>query len=144
MDESKGTEIIQEVIKPVQQSLQEALLGIVKSTGEAKDFLLSEFPEVFQQLLLWKLVLHSISFIFSFIFVGVVIYFYIKIMHPFFIKNTKEARHDVVGAKVAHGLVSVLLPVVTALLFMHIYNLQWLQILIAPKVYVLEYIKNYF
>ena len=110
------------------EELQGALTEILKGVLSAKDFMLAELPEVIQQLLLWKATLSIIWFIAA---VAVLICL-ISQVKKFWAVLLKEGC----GAEV-FIIFYLMLPV--GAFFIAIANLTWLQIWIAPKVYLIEY-----
>lgn len=123
---------------------------ITNATGTALDFLASEIPDVIQQLLVW----HAIES-FIWFFLGVLL-----LASPWFVywkwggrgeptePRYGEARyketltHGVYGRvnEEAVALFALLSgPVAFAGLAMTLSNLDWLKILVAPKLYLLEY-----
>ncbi len=123
---------------------------ITNATGTALDFLATEIPDVIQQLLVWHAVESFIWF-----FLGVLL-----LASPWFVywkwggrgepseSYYGEARYvetlthnrlgevdwDGMGALVLGGAVAT-----TAGLLTTMSSLEWLQILVAPKLYLLEY-----
>ena len=125
---------------------------ITNATGTALDFLAAEIPDVVQQLLVW----HAIES-FIWFFLGTLI-----LAVPWFVywrwggrgEPTNEKNYngetvyretlthyrdgtvhfDAVCGLVLGGAVTTLLG-----LLLTLYNLDWLKILVAPKLYLLEY-----
>lgn len=108
------------------ENLQNALTELIISTTDAKDFLLSEAPEVIHQLLTWKLVANSLS---SFLFTGItVLCFYLMF------KCSRSDDDDALFGFFLSGLFGILFGTIS-IGCVH----DALQIWIAPKVYLLEY-----
>ena len=112
------------------EELQGALTEILNGVLTAKDFMLAELPEVVQQLLLWKFWIHFIYFIVCLICVIISGIIAVKVSKFF-----KESG-DEIGTFIAPFLVTCAagFPLMGA-----IFNLTWLQIWLAPKVYLIEY-----
>ena len=129
---------------------EEVAGGITNATGTALDFLAAEIPDVVQQLLIW----HAIES-FIWFFLGTLI-----LAVPWFVywrwggrgeptePKYGEARYEETFTHGYDGRVSgeaadlfALLSGVTKLagLALILGNLEWLQILVAPKLYLLEY-----
>lgn len=120
------------------EKLQEALLSIINKTiavtGQATDFLLTEVPEVIQQLLMWKMAESLILVILSSI-LGIVIMIVSTVI---FRRVTKVWQQN----PVVSGLDYTILVVgnfIGILVVVCNFNLTWLQIWLAPKVYLVEY-----
>jgi len=112
--------------------INQATSGINKSIS----FLSDQLPDVVHQLLMWKFtesLMQNILSLLAFVIIGVVLY-----------RTFKEA---IDYSKSSEGLsfflwflacVGLILP--TALY--SVFNLVWLQILIAPKIYLIEFAKT--
>lgn len=116
------------------EELQKALFSILSSTinaaTAAKDFLISEMPEVIRQLLMWKAIDSGIGFA-----VGVA-----WIIAAFFIAKKVRAmlaENELDFPEMALSTGGALCLVLGVSVCAH--NLVWLQILVAPKIYLIEY-----
>lgn len=120
------------------EQLQTILLNLVQRSITALDsgaeFLASEIPEVIQQLLVWKAIESFIWFIFILFLSGMVIYYG-------GIKGFQLARfHQESSDGLSYGLWGVLFALAFAATIPSLfYQMDWLQILVAPKLYLLEY-----
>ena len=114
----------------LQNTINDALLGLISSATSAQDFLLAEIPEVIRQLLMWKFAESFLYFSFSLAALGISVWAYRKLWIA-----TKDMYEKEVARFAAGGIggLSVLIVVVEA------FSLTWLQIWIAPKVYLIEY-----
>ena len=121
------------------EDLQEVLADLIGSAIEAKDFLLAEVPEVIHQLLLW----HGVKSGLSFLAAMTTLVLYARAVKCFFgsAANKKSILYkandgwdmgDAAGLSAILGLVSII-PIVA------FWSIDWLQILVAPKVYLIEY-----
>lgn len=121
------------------EELQKVLAELIGSTIEAKDFLLSELPDVINQLLWW----HGIKSLLSFAAAMVMAAIHVKVTKVVFrsirdknsyLYKTLEGWNtsDALGFS---ALLGIILLIPSALLL----SLDWLQILIAPKLYLIEY-----
>lgn len=97
------------------EELQKALTEILNGVLTAKDFMLAELPEVVQQLLLWKTVISLVWFS-LFMLIAIAMSCYTK---KFF--QRLEA---------------------TIVFIVSISHYEWLQIWLAPKVYLIEYVAS--
>lgn len=120
------------------EELQKALGDLLGKTNKgidaASDFLASELPEVIQQLLLW----HGIyNFI---VFIGCLII-------PFLCYKASMSaakKTFLLDGKDYFDYPHILIPMIFINFFVFIFsiasiNIEWLQIWIAPKVWLLEY-----
>jgi len=120
--------------------LQKALAAIINKTIGAMDagagFLQAELPEVIRQLLLWKAVQSGIQFLISAaLFVAFVI---IAIK---FAKSALayEPRNDYDENALRPIMSGFSVLAACLMIFIITCNLDWVQIMIAPKVYLVEY-----
>ena len=124
--------------------------GISQATGDATAFLVAEIPDVIQQLLVWHAIESLIWFLPGVLLLAAPWFVYWKWggrgepAEPYY----GEARYaetlthdrrgdksqDVMFALTLVGTVATLAGFVLALT-----SLEWLQILVAPKLYLLEY-----
>lgn len=107
------------------EELQRALAEILNGAIEAKDFLLSEMPDVINQLLWWHGVKSGLATLtFVLVWVGVVL------LWRKLIKG--DGDEDVF-------LFCAVLTTMWSIVGWMFPSLDWLQILIAPKLYLIEY-----
>jgi hypothetical protein len=116
------------------EQLQNVLTDLIVTATAAKDFVLSELPDVINQLLMWKMIE---SIIYTFIGVAMLgcIAAYWLVLYKHW-DRWKEIGSDPEFAFFFPGGVATLLLFVGACF---VINITWLQILIAPKVYLIEY-----
>lgn len=110
------------------EELQGALKDILNGVLTAKDFMLAELPEVIQQLLLWKFCLSLSHIILGFLLVALVFF----ARHKCSKLESWNPRTDDLFSYGISVVVSCILILIT-------FNLTWLQIWVAPKVYLIEY-----
>lgn len=115
----------------IQNVLQGTLIDIINGVVSAKDFLLEQTPDVLRQLLLWKMLESLIPFILGiFICIIMTVYWWYYV-----------SKFDCLTESQAFGLG---LGGITGTLILTLsttacYSLTWLQIWIAPKIYLIEY-----
>lgn len=127
----------------LENTANEALRAIIDNAAAAKDFILAELPEVVQQLLMWKVAESLIWCIMGIIYAGIFLTIFIKGWR-YIVKAFKDGSFEHGGYLCENNLepvpwiitVSSLFPLAFSPLF---FDLAWLQIWIAPKVYLLEY-----
>ncbi len=128
----------------LQKSLSSLIDKIVKTAENAGDFLISEIPDVVHQLLLWHGVKGAILFVFYACMFGLAAYL-LKMSKTVTEREgyTWFADNEVDPSSGAFFVFC--LWVVSAALFLISVlriDLDWLQIWIAPKVWLLEYAKD--
>lgn len=110
--------------------MQRALDGV----DSAVEFSQQQIPDIVQQLLTWKAIESGISML---VFVAIIIGMLIgwrKVIK--FVKNYDTDDSEEIGA--IYGL-SVLASVIIILISSCFFDLVWLKIWLAPKLYLLEY-----
>ena len=131
------------------EQLQLAVSTLIQTSLNAIDkgttFLSNQIPEVIQQLLLWKAIASFIEFS-SGIFIIGGIFAWLIYQYKYWTTTvtttwgTKKVRFcDDVGA---FSLLNILL-IIPLIYGSSCINLIWLQILIAPKLYLIEYAKDF-
>ena len=126
-------------------TLDAVLIDAIQKTqgaiGEAADFALAQAPDVVQQLLLWAAISEGIKCILSVVILTAcckTVMFIVNYPKPdgAFDKNLIWWGNDL---QPAVAVLAPVLIVMSAGLAACLFNLTWLQILIAPKLYLLEY-----
>jgi len=127
----------------IQDTANEALRAIIDNATSAKEFILSELPEVIEQLLMWKTTESIISIVFMLLSVAILalVIFTVIRCNKFEGKGNGVILKEtgpldfflIIGLMILAGL-SVL-----ALFSVYFDLSRILQIYIAPKVYLLEY-----
>ncbi|HET8689258.1 MAG TPA: hypothetical protein VFM18_21820 [Methanosarcina sp.] len=117
--------------------LQQALLKLIEATSNGVDkaisFLSTEIPEVIRQLLVWKFA-ESLAYCLAAI---ALIIIWMVIDYKIFkvAKNSKDHEALFFG----WGLCGCLYRGVFVTAISSLFNLTWLKIWIAPKIYLIEY-----
>ena len=114
----------------LENTANEALRLIIDNAASAKEFILSELPDVVQQILAWKAV-ESIAYC---VFGAIILMVIPAILYPQW-RLRKEILHSGCEIFTIFNLF-LLIPLACGIKTM---NLDWLQIWIAPKVYLIEY-----
>jgi len=124
--EEKTQEVIVETVDMANQVLK----GIIENAVVTKDFLLSQIPDVIQQILLYNLVESFSLFILGlFIVIGV----------PIIVYKITEVAVEKTGDS---GLYVFNMASILAIFGVACLNLTWLKIWLAPKLYLIEYAAN--
>ena len=132
----------------LQTTLNDVLVSVIKGAATAKDFILAETPEVVEQLLMWHWIR---SFILFLMLLSVFVLLVLWRRKPQTEAterrlaalegkgyNGRSEGEDFIVFYGRHRGKLALIPV-TAVALMMFATLDWLQILIAPKLYLLEY-----
>jgi len=117
----------------LQSTLNDALVSVIEGAATAKDFILAETPEVVEQLLAWHLFKYGLL-----MGVGVLLLLSVGIYWRFVVKKWEWMERNCIEVVfVVGGAVGTAFATIIA--FSECINITWLQILIAPKLYLLEY-----
>ena len=118
----------------MEKAVIELIKGAVANAEQAKQFILSETPEFVQQLLLWKAMTSVLLCL-----IGVAL----AALAVWYRRNTKglleEAESESEKSNISFVRTLVLCGIVFLSVFVVFENMEWLQIWIAPKVYLVEY-----
>jgi len=134
---SRGAETI--------EIINSALKGLLTGAGKLEDFTVEQLPDVIVQFLQWRFYLHLVECVFPTILLIIVGYsVYRGYKHGISI-TSRPGRYDntvfyhsegyFVGFVVTTGICSF----ISLTVFFAKFNIKWLQILVAPKIYLLEY-----
>jgi len=119
-------------------NLEEALSQILLNTNDkvmkATDFIINELPDVIQQLLRWNMVESLICCCVGIIGLILCVIFTYKMFYKL-IGNDELYEHPEITL-----LILIIFPVIACI---KIINLNWLQIWLAPKLYLIEYAKTF-
>ncbi len=128
--------------------LANILRDVATSVGGAKDFMISELPDVVSQLLIWHGLYSAITTLSAIIFILVFTKALIKYSGQGELIDDTDSynrprykttlTHDSGGDIGPHIMASMCLLGAIPIAFTHI-NLVWLQIWVAPKVWLIEY-----
>lgn len=125
----------EQTVNLINQILKKSI-EIAEKTGT---FAVEQFPDIMQQLLLWKGVGSFLIWFFMGLFLTVAnILFFIKIELPWL--NGKGLDNEYYSNRWEYGpVISINIVLLFSSVMFLVYELTWLQILIAPKLYLLEY-----
>jgi hypothetical protein len=128
----------------LQQALGDLLNNTMSGISSAKDFLVSELPEVIQQLLMWHAVYNFILFVIALLFI--INFFICGYVLMKKIKWVSEKKDDWGDSQISKqgifGIVYGILSLVSCLVALTNLNFIWLKIWVAPKVWLIEYAAN--
>lgn len=120
--------------KRIEQTLQSALIDLIETATTAKDFIIAETPDVVNQLLIWEATKSGLSMTFSILFIVVFFIAWKKIIQ--IEKGIEENNSSFMYAFYGFGgIISIIYIPIT----INMVSLDWLKILIAPKLYIIEY-----
>jgi len=130
-------EEVAEVVHSAKEQLEIALVDLIQSSVKAKDFLVSELPEVVEQLLMWQFWYNLIWFVGS---VGVLFFSWKQIKKLY--KNCRDDNWKDDNVVIPNSIGMILLGIPFLIALVEGINLVWLQIWVAPKVYLIEYLTS--
>ena len=111
------------------EKLSEALVELISLSVSGVEFLVSEIPEVLHQLLIWKATVSAISMV-CWVLLCIAIYKFNRWQIKYLIKN-KKFNEPYLAANLAQAF--LIFPLIG------LFDLTFLQIWIAPKVFLIEY-----
>lgn len=124
-----------------EQVLASLLERAVQGIDEAVAFSQAQVPDVVEQLLLWKAVESGIWFSCGFLFILAIFLFWRwvlpKVIEEYKLPSLKRRESIEFFVPMAGTLVSMTMGSIAITMMAR--NLDWLKILIAPKLYLLEY-----
>lgn len=120
------------------EKLQAALAELISKANQGVDgavsFMSAELPDVIHQLLVWYSVKSAIMFAIS---MAVLVAWFLA--ERVAIKWMRSANQDMDDWVVVYGLMGTLGRVVPLTIVMFTFSIDWLQIWIAPKIWLIEY-----
>ena len=119
------------------EKLAQALSDIISSAGAAKGFLLGQAPEVLRQVLLWHFAYNMMLFTVSLILLPILAY--LNYRQVKYWMGHKELFINQAEAIFFWNLLQVP-PIVGCCCSV---NFTWLKILIAPKLYLIEFASSF-
>ena len=112
----------------LQNTVNEILQRSIEAFNKGADWMAGQIPDVIEQLLMWHA---TKSFILFFVAFALSVAFALNIKRFYrFVRAELEGAEPLVSLPVAMSMF---------FLWLAIQELAWLQILIAPKLYILEY-----
>lgn len=133
----------------INEKLQTELATMIAHVNDGVSFLAAELPDVISQLLMWKLVESAVMTALGLVSATLIAVFFIKnsgkgaVIHED--GGGRYAKHELTLTHDGYGEIAPWLPVTAVVSFaaacvaISLTSLAWLQILIAPKVYLIEY-----
>lgn len=122
----------------LEQTANEALKQLIEASTTAAEWTAQQLPEVIEQLILWKMVESLLWFTASITLMAVGLYILYK-----FIKKCKEVDNfiddEVLPIISVFVSVGIIISIVASIAMI---DFDWLQIIIAPKLYLIEYAAN--
>lgn len=113
--------------------VNDMLRGLMTEAGKLKDFAVEQLPDVIQQFLQWKFYEHLTYFV-----LAILIFIVWVIVDIALFKVVKE-HGDGDDMILFYGLMGFIPRVAIVMMIVGFINIKWLQIMIAPKAYLLEY-----
>ena len=117
--------------------LQKALLAIIDKTSSGIEtgitFLSAQLPDIIHQLLLWKMSYSLIQFVCAIVLCIV----FVVLDYKFYKKAMATNDPDIIIG--GWGMFGTLVRFAAWFIVISLFNLTWLQIWLAPKLYLIEY-----
>lgn len=123
-------------------AIEQAFAEILQSVVSAKNFLVSEIPDVVSQLIQWKIVESSAMVAISLFAIVVLIVNWILIVNVS--KEWAENHDELASFWLGGSVVATVIGVVVCPAMVVIKTFELVQLWIAPKVWLLEYSKELF
>ena len=131
----------------LQNAVSNLITQSISAFQQGATFLNEQIPDVIHQLLLWKAIE---SFLYFFIvgIIGTIVFIYLNYkQYKFWMNPDKtgwnEGEPRITGDGGPLVMLNTLQIVILIFLYNAITNLDWLQIWIAPKLYLIEYAKTF-
>ena len=127
--------------KQLETALAELINTTLSGADTAKDFLVAQAPDAIQQLLMWHGVFNFIIFIFA-IITPIVCCVIIAKTISYFLRKDSDGRYVIscsADREIPICIISLIMGTISVVSFVAMINFTWLQIWIAPKVWLLEY-----
>lgn len=115
----------------VKEELNKALLDLIQSATNAKDFLVGEIPDVVEQLLSWHFVSNLMQFM-----LGIIVLICSIICVWKGLKNLDNRKTE------DFGIFLLFMSAFSFIFSVVLLNFEWLKIWVAPKVWLIEYISR--
>lgn len=116
----------------LQKALADIIISASTSIADGVNFLQAQIPDVIYQLLAWQMTLSIIQCVVALLIAILLVYLDVKMYN--FYKNSSD-KDDMLFF---YGMLG-LLPRLSWLVPIGLFNLKWLQIWIAPKIFLIEY-----
>jgi len=123
------------------QKANEALIEIINGAIATKEFVIEQAPDVVEQLLMWHMTMSLVWFSLGALLAASMIWFIAALIRACR-ENAEEGVIFALMDGTEGGILAapiILTPISIVVAFA---NLSWLQILIAPKLYLIEYAAN--
>jgi len=131
------------------EELQKALADVINKAASgidtASDFIMAELPEVVQQAMTWYMVESLIYFVIGVIMIASS-YKIIKYQHSLFYDDEGNLANWCSSYSYTNGIgdlailgIAILDIVASVVAVCFVFNITWLKIMIAPKLWLIEY-----
>jgi hypothetical protein len=117
---------------------KELLNVIITDAIAVRDFIISETPDVIQQLLAWNMTYSLVRLAVSIL---IFVCFAIGLFHHirWIARHFNDADENLIISNILCVATYSIPSVIATIVF---FNLTWLQIIVAPKIYLIEYAAN--
>ena len=124
------------------EQLQTALAELITSALQAKEFIVGELPEVVRQSLVWNMVYSALATATAMVFLSCCVFIGIKLGSKMRVSQRYKLEHKQFydySDVMLEWMLFVGVAGIAIAVFCGLFDLDWLQILIAPKVWLIEY-----
>lgn len=123
-----------------QNLINQTLVGVIENAAQAKEFVLSEAPEILNQLVLYKTVEHGFLTLFGIILITT----FFCLINPFikYCKEANDADYGEEGPYIFKAVISAIIglaSIIAGLILFCENILQFIKVFFAPKIYLIEY-----
>lgn len=131
----------QETIDKLSQLLVDTVTKVEGGIEKGIDFAQQQMPDVIHQLLVWNMVQSLICWIFGLFLEGVSLFFWSQAFKFRALHDTDRTKYRNYDDKAfSRGFIGIILQAPAIMLI--VLNWDWLQIWLAPKVWLIEYVSH--
>lgn len=126
----------------LKEALAQMIAGVTQTTGQAKDFILAQLPDVVKQLLAWKFaesIANMLIPTFILIIWGLIVK---RLVYKAKITEFEFGGETEDFCKFVGCGIGMILTVICSIWWACSLNLIWLEIWVAPKIYLIDYAKS--
>lgn len=126
----------------LKDALAQMIAGVTQTAGQAKDFIVGQLPDVVKQLLMWKFAKSIWDDLYPLVVFLITARIAYNCLTRLKLDEYDDPETNADSVKLIAGFVAAFIGLIALLGFFKGFNLDWLQIWIAPKVYLIDYAKS--